>query len=114
MKPAPLLFLAALAALSSPLHAQWTACSVGGDSLAALEKKPPSDFSLTVVGKALTGKSDVIAFASDQSKLIGDCEIVARVASVSSELKQNNQDWVAGVMMRESLSTGSKFVALAC
>ncbi|MDE3084147.1 MAG: hypothetical protein KGJ37_02865 [Verrucomicrobiota bacterium] len=56
----------------------------------------------------------MIAFASDQSKLFGDCEIVTRVAAVSSELKQNKQNWAAGIMMRETLSEGSRFIALAC
>jgi large repetitive protein len=107
----PVFFSALLLVFTAPLFADWEGCSIGATSQSAIETYSANSFALTVSGMPLADTTDVIGFASGPGKISGNCEIVARLARISS----GQQEWAAGgVIIRESISEGSKFVAVGC
>ena len=111
MKPAPVITGFLLLVLTVPAFADWEGCSIGPDGQSSIQVSGANSFDITATGDPLVGTADSIGFASGPAKLSGDCQIVARVTRISL----NSESWVnAGLMLRESLGSGSRFVALAC
>jgi len=111
IKPAHVFTSVLILALAAPAFADWEGCSIGPQGQSSIQVSNASNFTLTASGNPLDGATDSIGFASGQSKLNGDCQIIARVARITP----GQQDWATGgLMMRESLGGGSKFVALGC
>ncbi len=110
-KPALVLASTLLLAFTSPLFGEWDGCSIGQSSQSTIETYSANSLAITVSGAPLLGQADTLSFVSGPGKLTGDCEMIARVMKISSGL----QEWAAGgVMMRETLGDGSKFIAAAC
>jgi regulation of enolase protein 1 (concanavalin A-like superfamily) len=85
-------------ALPSP----WTNRDIGAPGLAGSSSYASSSFTVTGAGADIYGTSDQFQFVSQQ--VTGDVEIIARVASL-----QQTDPWSkAGVMVRESLTAGSR------
>ena len=107
----PVLFFTVFALLPAGLWAQWDACAIGGGSQTSIDRRGANGFAVTAVGNPLGGPADTIAFVSGSAKLEGDCEIITRV----TRLQDATWEWAeGGLMLRETLGTDSKFVALAC
>jgi len=111
IKPAPVFTSILLLAFAASAFADWEACSIGADTQSSIQTNSANNFALTSSGAPLAGTADSIGFASGPDKLTGDCQIIARVARVSP----GQQELAAGgVMIRETIGIGSKFVALGC
>ncbi len=108
----PYIFAGALVlGLTASLFGDWQACSIGPTSQTGIETNSANDFALTALGSPLDGQNDDMGFASGPGKLSGDCEIMAHVTKISP----GKEDWATGgLMMRESLGGGSKFIAVGC
>jgi large repetitive protein len=111
MKPHYIFAGALFLGLAASLLGDWQACSIGPTSQTSIEINRTNDFTLTALGSPLAGQNDGIGFASGPGKLSGDCEIVAHVIKITP----GKQAWAAGgIMMRESLGGGAKFIAVGC
>ncbi|HTB80718.1 MAG TPA: hypothetical protein VK717_07515 [Opitutaceae bacterium] len=108
----PYIFAGALVlGLTVSLLGDWQACSIGPTSQTGIETNSSNDFTLTALGSPLDGQNDDMGFATGPGKLSGDCEIMAHVTKISP----GKEDWATGgLMMRESLGGGSKFIAVGC
>ena len=111
MKPAFVLASTLLLAFAAPLFGEWDGCSIGQNGQSTIETYSANSFAITVTGAPLAGQADTLGFVSGPGKLNGDCEMVARLTKISP----GQQEWAAGgVMMRDNLGDGSKFIAAAC
>ncbi|MCW1912560.1 M60 family metallopeptidase [Luteolibacter sp. GHJ8] len=84
------------------LPSPWTAQDIGSTGVAGTSTHSAGTYTLNGSGADIWGTAD--AFHYVWQPLSGDGQIIARVASV-----ENTDGWAkAGVMIRESLTTGSK------
>jgi hypothetical protein len=94
--------LTTIQASAQALPAGWTSSNVGNPALGGSATYSAGIFSVTGAGVDIWGSSDQFMFVYRQ--ISGDATIIARVATV-----QNVDQWTkAGVMIRESLSAGSR------
>ncbi len=97
---AVLWFASSTAAQSLPLG--WTAGDIGSPAISGTASSSGTTFTVSGAGSDVWGTRDQFMFV--RRSMTGDGTIVARVASI-----QNIDPWVkAGVMMRESLTAGSR------
>ena len=90
----------------APLPTGWSSADIGGVSAAGLAGYSGSTFTLKGAGADIWNAADEFHFA--YRTMSGDGTVTARVATVS-----NTDAWTkAGVMIRESLSAGSKHASM--
>jgi regulation of enolase protein 1 (concanavalin A-like superfamily) len=84
----------------------WTSGDVGNPAVAGASSLANGTFTVTGGGSDIWGRADQFQFV--YQPVAGDVEIVARVASLSAA-----EPWAkAGVMIRQSLASGSPHVAM--
>jgi regulation of enolase protein 1 (concanavalin A-like superfamily) len=82
--------------------APWVAADIGGPTLAGSAAHTSGTFTVTAGGVDIWGTADQFHFV--YQPMTGDGEVIGRVGSL-----QNSNAWAkAGVMMRESLTAGSR------
>jgi hypothetical protein len=96
------LWLTPMTAAAQSLPSGWASADIGSPQLSGSASYTGSTYSVTGAGVDIWNNSDQFRFAYRQ--LTGDGVIVARVAT----LQQAHVWSKAGVMIRESLSAGSK------
>jgi regulation of enolase protein 1 (concanavalin A-like superfamily) len=97
------LFGAQFANAQTALPSPWASRDIGAPSLAGSATYTTGTFTIRAAGADIWGTSDQFHFV--YRTLSGDGEIVARVGSLT-----NTQGWAkAGVMIRESLTAGSRY-----
>ncbi len=89
-----------------PVPAPWTAADVGGPSIAGSTSYNGGTFTIRAAGSDIWNQSDQFHYVYQQ--VSGDVTIVARVASLGA----TDQWSKSGVMIRESLTGGSRNAAM--
>jgi regulation of enolase protein 1 (concanavalin A-like superfamily) len=96
------ILLCPLGAAAQTLPAGWTASDIGTPAVPGTASYSGGTYTISGAGADIWGTADQFTFTYRQ--LTGDGSVIARVASI-----QNIDQWSkAGVMIRESLSAGSK------
>jgi len=104
---AVILFIGIGHASAQPLPTGWASQDIGAVGLAGSADYDAGRFTVRGAGANIWGSADTFHFANQL--LAGDGEIVARVAS----MENTHSSAKAGVMIRETLTAGSRHVTLA-
>jgi hypothetical protein len=89
-----------------PLPLPWQDMDIGATAVAGAAHYNNGSFSIEGAGVDISGANDQFHFLFQSAT--GDCEIVARVATIEN----TNTQAKAGVMIRESNTAGSRYVAV--
>src|SRR5262245_1975050 len=103
-----MLFVLTRSAVSAQtLPSPWASTDIGNPQVAGTSTYSSGTFTITASGSDIWGTSDQFRFV--YRPITGDVEIVARVASISTQAHRWSK---AGVMIRESLTAQSRHVMM--